>query len=272
MVVQSKSSCFVLFRSEREKKAPFHWLVYFHKVLHCISLLCTITFFARREIPGYDKKMTWVGCLPLRRCTAIFLLLAIYSSGLLKGVVVAAFTTASPATKSVKAPRCFQKALCASFSTIENDNHESDQEQIMRNRSRQSQTQAAASQSSRKQEELFAIDRRTTLLATAALLLPFATVMAPSPALALKPKNEALCGTGFFEHIYEYKCTAIGDIEDEGTSRVMSKDENGLTDSLMGKLGFDNNDDASQPQQQSSSLTDKKSETTKPKKENPSGA
>jgi len=218
--------------------------------------------------------MTWVNCLPPRRCTVILLLLAIHNNnnGSLKGGVVTAFTTASPTTKRVKAPRCLQKALCASFSTIENDNHEPDQAQGLRDHpSRQSQTQAAASQGSRKQEDRFAVDRRTTILATAALLVPYATVMVPSPALALKPKNEALCGTGFFEHIYEYKCTAIGDIEDEGTSRVMSKDENGLTDSLMGKLGFDNNDDASQPQQQSSSLTDKKSETTKPKKENPSG-
>ena len=221
--------------------------------------------------------MTWVNCLPLRRCTVILLLLAIHNNnnnsnnnnGSLKGGVVTAFTTASPTTKSVKAPRCLQKALCASFSTIENDNHEPDQAQGLRDHpSRQSQTQAAASQGSRKQEDRFAVDRRTTILATAALLVPFATVMVPSPALALKPKNEALCGTGFFEHIYEYKCTAIGDIEDEGTSRAMSKDENGLTDSLMGKLGFDSSDDAFQPQQQSSSSsTDKKSDSTKPKKE-----
>jgi len=64
-------------------------------------------------------------------------------------------------------------------------------------------------------------------------------VVTPFPVLALKQKNEALCGTGFFEHIYEYKCTAIGDIQDEGMSKTMSQAETGVTDSLMGKLGFD---------------------------------
>ncbi len=60
----------------------------------------------------------------------------------------------------------------------------------------------------------------------------------PTPAQALKPKNDALCGTGFFEHIYEYKCTAIGDIEDEGKTKKMNSNEIGITDSLMGKLNI----------------------------------
>ena len=85
------------------------------------------------------------------------------------------------------------------------------------------------------------LDRRTALLgglsAAAAAL-----ACGPSPAHALKQKNEALCGTGFFEHIYEYKCTAIGDIEDEGYSKGLSQAETGLTDSLMGKLGVDTGD------------------------------
>ncbi len=82
------------------------------------------------------------------------------------------------------------------------------------------------------------LDRRS------ALLVAFAAAAAavPSPALAVRAKNEALCGTGFFEHIYEYKCTAIGDIEDEGYSKSLSQDETGLTDSLMGKLGVDSGD------------------------------
>lgn len=81
------------------------------------------------------------------------------------------------------------------------------------------------------------VDRRSAMFAVVAAV---ATI--PSPALALKAKNEALCGTGFFEHIYEYKCTAIGDIEDEGYSKSLSQAETGLTDSLMGKLGVDTSD------------------------------
>ena len=89
----------------------------------------------------------------------------------------------------------------------------------------------------KEESSVSSIDRRTVFtlatMATMALLAP------ASPALALKPKNEALCGTGFFEHIYEYKCTAIGDIEDEGYSKSLSQAESGLTDGLMGKLGVD---------------------------------
>ena len=91
-------------------------------------------------------------------------------------------------------------------------------------------------------------DRRNVLfrMGTRALLttisVPSIVCLHPSSALALKQKNEALCGTGFFEHIYEYKCTSIGDIEDEGTSKELSSAETGVTDSLMGKLGFDTDD------------------------------
>ena len=77
------------------------------------------------------------------------------------------------------------------------------------------------------------IHRSAFLSSTVAL---FGLLSATPAAHALKKKNEALCGTGFFEHIYEYKCTAIGDIEDEGTSKGLSQSETGLTDSLMGKL------------------------------------
>lgn len=79
-----------------------------------------------------------------------------------------------------------------------------------------------------------------TGIATTALGL--AGLAAPTPAHALKKRNEALCGTGFFEHIYEYKCTAIGDIQDEGYSKALNQAESGLTDGLMGKLGLDSGD------------------------------
>mmetsp|Transcript_15952 Transcript_15952/g.36801 ORF Transcript_15952/g.36801 Transcript_15952/m.36801 type:complete len:207 (-) Transcript_15952:347-967(-) len=87
-------------------------------------------------------------------------------------------------------------------------------------------------------------DRRTILFRVGSMAFTGLSVSAvfPSPASALKEKNESLCGTGFFEHIYEYKCTAIGDIQDEGVSKAMSQEETGVTDSLMGKLGFDTGD------------------------------
>ena len=47
-----------------------------------------------------------------------------------------------------------------------------------------------------------------------------------------------VCGTGFFEHIYEYKCTAIGDIQGEGNVKDLSAKEVDVADSLMRKFGL----------------------------------
>jgi hypothetical protein len=44
-------------------------------------------------------------------------------------------------------------------------------------------------------------------------------------AQAVKPRNEMLCGTGFFTNIWQYKCTDLGDIEDEGKIKAMSAEE-----------------------------------------------
>ena len=108
------------------------------------------------------------------------------------------------------------------------------------------------------------VDRRSAMFAAFAA----AAVAIPSPALAVKAKNEALCGTGFFEHIYEYKCTAIGDIEDEGYSKSLSQDETGLTDSLMGKLGVDSGDAFGDFDSSSSKSKSKSGSDDKAKKSN----
>jgi hypothetical protein len=57
-------------------------------------------------------------------------------------------------------------------------------------------------------------------------------------ALAVKPRNELLCGTGFFENIWQFKCTDLGDIEDEGKIKTVSAEEEAKMDTLMGKLGM----------------------------------
>eukprot|EP00553_Chaetoceros_curvisetus_P000922 CAMPEP_0204629808 /NCGR_PEP_ID=MMETSP0717-20131115/18954_1 /ASSEMBLY_ACC=CAM_ASM_000666 /TAXON_ID=230516 /ORGANISM="Chaetoceros curvisetus" /LENGTH=97 /DNA_ID=CAMNT_0051646851 /DNA_START=84 /DNA_END=377 /DNA_ORIENTATION=+ len=64
----------------------------------------------------------------------------------------------------------------------------------------------------------------------------------PSPANALQKRNEALCGTGFFEHFNEFRCTAIGDISDEGGAKRLNENESIAADSLMGKLGLSTSD------------------------------
>jgi len=88
--------------------------------------------------------------------------------------------------------------------------------------------------------------RRNTLVRMGTTTSLFLTIMmaatVPTPALALRNKNEALCGTGFFEHIYVYKCTSIGDIEDEGTSKKLGQVEINVADNLMAKLGLDTDD------------------------------
>jgi hypothetical protein len=55
--------------------------------------------------------------------------------------------------------------------------------------------------------------------------------------LAVKERNEMLCGTGFFTNIAQYMCTDIGDISDEGRSKNFDEKELGSMDSLMSKMG-----------------------------------
>ena len=102
-------------------------------------------------------------------------------------------------------------------------------------------------QQQQRQQPRHITDRRNTFFCMGTRV--FLTILAsssifsnPSSAFALKQKNDVLCGTGFFEHIYEYKCTSIGDIEDEGVSKELSRAETGVTDNLIGKLGFDTDD------------------------------
>jgi hypothetical protein len=61
----------------------------------------------------------------------------------------------------------------------------------------------------------------------------------PRIALALKPRNEQLCGTGLFTNYLEYRCTDLGDISDEGHRTSFSAKEEGVADSLLGKLNLD---------------------------------
>jgi hypothetical protein len=61
-----------------------------------------------------------------------------------------------------------------------------------------------------------------------------------TPAVnALQERNDALCGTGFFTNIWQYKCTVVGDIEDEGTPKDLSAEEKDTVDSLMSKFNLE---------------------------------
>jgi hypothetical protein len=70
------------------------------------------------------------------------------------------------------------------------------------------------------------------------LVVSLGTITFPQPATALKPRNEQLCGTGFFTNFQEYKCTEIGDISDEGRRTSLSASEEGAADSLLSKLNL----------------------------------
>jgi len=52
----------------------------------------------------------------------------------------------------------------------------------------------------------------------------------------VQDRNEALCGTGFYTNIWQYKCTDLGDISDEGSAKGLSASEEGAADSLLSKL------------------------------------
>jgi hypothetical protein len=70
------------------------------------------------------------------------------------------------------------------------------------------------------------------------LVVSLGTITVPQPATALKPRNEQLCGTGFFTNFQEYKCTEIGDISDEGQRTSLSATEEGAADSLLSKFNL----------------------------------
>ena len=58
-------------------------------------------------------------------------------------------------------------------------------------------------------------------------------------AHAVQPRNEALCNTGLFEHFLEYRCTPLGNIQDEGQTKALSSQEQVTTDSLLSKLSLE---------------------------------
>ena len=80
------------------------------------------------------------------------------------------------------------------------------------------------------------LNRRDLIRALSSTAL-FNLLLSSQPASALKPNNEALCGTGFFTNIAQYKCTDIGDISDEGQSRKTTAEEESRLDGLMSKFG-----------------------------------
>lgn len=57
------------------------------------------------------------------------------------------------------------------------------------------------------------------------------------PVHATQPRNEALCGTGFFTNFMPEKCTDLGDITEDGAATKMSSKELDQTSSLLDKLG-----------------------------------
>lgn len=87
-------------------------------------------------------------------------------------------------------------------------------------------------------------DTRRALLLASLSTLAVATAHT-YPAAAVKPRNEALCSTGLFDNFMEYRCTPIGNIQDEGQSKDMTSTENASTDSLMSKLGLSNDETSS---------------------------
>jgi hypothetical protein len=61
----------------------------------------------------------------------------------------------------------------------------------------------------------------------------------PAPAAwAVQERNEALCRTGFFTNIMQYRCTDLGDISDEGEARSLSESQAEAADGLLSKLGL----------------------------------
>lgn len=79
---------------------------------------------------------------------------------------------------------------------------------------------------------------RRRFLASAAASAFGVMVSVPPPAEAVKERNEALCNTGFFTNIAQYRCTPVGNIWDEGQKTSLSVEEEGATDSLLSKFNL----------------------------------
>mmetsp|Transcript_42591 Transcript_42591/g.51131 ORF Transcript_42591/g.51131 Transcript_42591/m.51131 type:complete len:171 (-) Transcript_42591:39-551(-) len=94
--------------------------------------------------------------------------------------------------------------------------------------------QKISTTNSKKEVTLKDITQRQILVTVPSLNL--STLSLPTVANALKERNEALCGTGFFTNIAQYMCTEIGNIADEGSSKGLSSSQDGTVDSLMSKL------------------------------------
>lgn len=92
-----------------------------------------------------------------------------------------------------------------------------------------------------------------------AMIVGATTIGATKTSHALTAKNEALCGTGFFTNIAQYRCTDIGDISDEGKSKNLSTNQEMATDSLLSKLDLSTDDNTATDLQNQSDNT-KKSE------------
>jgi hypothetical protein len=86
--------------------------------------------------------------------------------------------------------------------------------------------------------------RRRSFLFSPLLVIPYLVSASPPASHAVKPRNEALCNTGLFENFLEYRCTAIGNIQDEGYTKELSAEETQSTDSLLSKLGLGGDNDA----------------------------
>ena len=83
---------------------------------------------------------------------------------------------------------------------------------------------------------------RRSFLATTTATLGIWGATGTSAANALQERNDALCGTGFYTNIWQFKCTVVGDIGDEGIPKELSAEDQGTVDSLMSKLNLENDD------------------------------
>lgn len=96
----------------------------------------------------------------------------------------------------------------------------------------------------KSQKSVAPISRRHALFSAVAATAPL-LVVAPTPANAVKERNEALCKTGFFTNIGQWYCTDIGNIADEGLAGDLSKKQGETADSLMSKLGLSSDEPTS---------------------------
>jgi len=130
---------------------------------------------------------------------------------------------------------------------------------LLTNFTKESEALSFTRESQQRQQQI--PSRRTFAARVFASTILTSNLLPTEAAYAVKERNEALCGTGFFTNIAQWYCTEIGDISDEGLGKDLSTSQESTVDSLLSKFDMNIGDgiekEKEENRQDNSSLEEK---------------